>query len=91
MVYDIVYLVRLEFVKDRNDDCSVGYGSKECYTPMRHVTSTEGNLIAFLYTTFFEDDVELFNLTGYIFILVGHALVVCQGVEIPILLDTLLN
>jgi hypothetical protein len=91
MVYDIMYLVRLEFVEDRNNYSSISYGSKECYTPMRHVTTADCNLIARLDSAFFENDVEFLDFTSYVLILVSHSLIVCQGIHIPIFLDAFFN
>ena len=34
---------------------------------------------------------EFFDFAGYIFILKGGSLVICQGIQIPIVLDTILN
>ena len=54
VVYNVMYLVGLEFVEDRNDYSAISYGCEECYSPMRHVTTTNCNLVTCFYTAFFE-------------------------------------
>ena len=57
MVYDVVYVIGLEFVEDRNNHCTVCNSGKKRYSPMRTVASADSNFIAFLNAALFKDNV----------------------------------
>ena len=48
MIDDVMNIVGLEFVKDRNDDGSVCDGGQESNAPMRTVATADGYFITFL-------------------------------------------
>ena len=69
MVYDIVYVIGLELVKDRYNHGTIGDGSQEGNSPMRTVTATDGNLVSLVNAALFKDDVQFLDFTSYILIL----------------------
>ena len=48
MIDDVMNIVGLEFVKDRNDDGSICDGGQESNAPMRTVATADGYFITFL-------------------------------------------
>jgi len=58
---------------------------------MGTVAATNGNLIAFLDAACFEEQVYFFYLSGYVFVLQSGTVIVGEGVQIPVFLNTILN
>ena len=58
---------------------------------MGTVSSAHGDFVSLADSAFFEDDMEFFDFSSNVFILKGGPLVICQGVQVPIVLDTILN
>ena len=90
VVDDVVHIVRLELVKNGHDDCTIRQGSEESDSPVRTVTSADGDFITFLNAARFKDDMQLFYLAGYILVLQGGSLIIGQGIQIPVFLYTIL-
>ena len=69
MVDDIVDVVRLKFMKNRDDNRSVCQCGEERHTPMRTVSSANGNLVSLADSAFLENDMEFLYFASYVFIL----------------------
>ena len=69
MVHDIVYVVCLELVEDRDDYRAVGQRCEERYAPMGAITAADGNFITFLDAACFKNDMQFFYFAGYVLIL----------------------
>ena len=90
VIDDVVNLLSHELMENGHGNGAIGQRSQEGYSPLAAVTSTEGNLVAFLHTTILEKDVEFLNLAGNIVKLQGGSLIVCQGIKVPIVDDAVL-
>ena len=66
MVHDIVYLFCIELMQDRHGNGPVGECGDKSHGPLTGVAPAEGNLITFLDTAVFKQDVNLFNLARHI-------------------------
>lgn len=91
VVYDVVYVVGLEFVQYGYDHRSVGEGGEEGDGPMGGVAAADGNLVAFLYTGSFHQDVHFFYLAGNVFIIVRHTLEVAKCRQFPVFTNGVLD
>ena len=90
VVDDVMHIVRLEFVKNGHDDRTIRQGSEESDSPMRTVTSADGDFIAFSDAARFKDDMQFFYFAGYILVLQGGSLIIGQGIQVPVFLYTIL-
>ena len=91
VVDDVMHVVRLELVQDGHGHRPVGQRGQEGDAPMRTVAPAQGNLVPLADAAFLEKNVQLFYFAGHIFILQGGSLVVGQCVQVPILLDAVLD
>ena len=66
MVDDVVYLVGIEFMKHWNSNSSVCQSSEESHCPMSAVTSADSYLVTSFHTAVLEENMQLFNLSGYV-------------------------
>ena len=69
VVDDIVYIVCLELVKNRNNYGTISHCCQKTDRPMSAVTTTYGYFITGLNTGAFQYDMKFCNFTGNIFIL----------------------
>ena len=76
VVYDVMYIIRLELMQDRHNHRTIGDGSQEGHSPMRAVTSANRNFVAFLYATTLKDDMQLLYLSSHILVLQRGTLIV---------------
>ena len=90
VVDDVMHIVRLEFVKNGHDDRTIRQGSEESDSPMRTVTSADGDFIAFSDAARFKNDMQFFYFAGYILVLQGGSLIIGQGIQVPVFLYTIL-
>lgn len=90
VVDDVMHIVRLEFVKNGHDDRTIRQGSEESDSPMRTVTSADGDFIAFSDAARFKDDMQFFYFAGYILVLQGGSFIIGQGIQVPVFLYTIL-
>ena len=91
MVDDIVDLFGLELILYRYRHCPVCQGCEKRHRPMGGVSSAKGNLIALFHSGLFKKDVELFYLSRHVVILKCDAFVICKGVLVPVVDNTLFN
>ena len=66
MIHDVMNLFSVELMQDGNGNCTIGEGSKECYSPLWWIAATHCNLVAFLDATVFKKDVQFFYFPGNI-------------------------
>ena len=90
VVYDVVHIVRLEFVQNGDDDCAIGDGGQERHAPVSAVASAEGYLVAGLDAGGFEHQVKLGDFPCHVFILQAFAVEVREGLAVPVLFDAVL-
>lgn len=69
MIDDVVYVVCLEFVENRNNDSTIGHCCQKAYCPMGAVTTAYGYFITGLDAGAFQYDMKFSDLAGNIFIL----------------------
>ena len=89
MIYDIVYLFGLKLILYRNYNGSIRNSGQKGYGPLAAISSTNSYLVALLYITVLEQDVELLYLSGYIMILQRCSPVVSEGIQMPMIDDAL--
>ena len=91
VVDDIVYLLGFELVEDGYHDGTIGHCGQKGDSPVCTVASADGNLVSRLNPGRFKQNVKLLNFASHILVLEGHALIVGEGIEIPMINDALLN
>ena len=91
VVDEVVDALRLELVQDGHGYGAVGGGGQEADTPVGLVARAEGHLVALLQAAFLESDMQELDALSHIFIFERGALVVGEGVAVPVLTDTLLD
>ena len=84
VVHDVVYLLAVELMKDGNGHGTIGEGGQKGYAPVRTVTAAHGYLVALLYPYVFIHDMYLGYLACHIIVLQGSALIIGQGVVVPV-------
>jgi len=91
VVDDIVYLLGFELMEDGHNDGAIGHCGQKGDSPVCTVASADGNLVSRLNPGRFKQNVKLLNFASHILVLEGHALIVGEGIEIPMINDALLN
>ena len=76
MVDDIMNIICLEFMQNRNNNGSISNRCQESNRPMGTVTSANGNFISRLDAGTFQDNVKFSDFTRYILILKGNSFIV---------------
>ena len=71
MVDDILNLIWMEFIQDRNNNGTITKYAEECSTPTSRITTTKCDAITLLDSTLLKDDVHLLNDASYILILIS--------------------
>ena len=85
MVDDIINLIGRELVQYRHRHSPVSQRGKEGNGPIGTIAAADGNLVTTLYPTVLENNMQLFYLAGYVFILQRYPFIVSQSIEIPII------
>ena len=91
VVDDIVYLLGFELMEDGDNDGAIGHCGQKGHSPVCTVASADGNLVSRLNPGRFKQNVKLLNFARYILVLEGHALIVGERTEIPMINDAFLN
>ena len=91
MVDDVVNLVGLEFVQDRDGHRAICQGGEEDGTPMCAVSSAKCDSVSLFHIAVLEDDVKFLYEPGYILILERFAFIIRQSIKIPVFLDALFD
>ena len=69
MIHDVVNLIRIELMQNRYSDGSIGDCCEESNSPVRTITSANGDFVAFTDSAVFKCDMQLFYLSRYIVVL----------------------
>ena len=89
--YDILYIGRIEVLKDRHNYSTIGYRSNVCYTPLDVIAANKGNLLTRFNTHLLEEDMQMSNLLGHLKVCQRLlAEIICQNWQGVILAETLL-
>ena len=91
VVHNVVNLIGGELVEHGHGHGAVGQRSQKSHSPVGRVAPTKGNAVAAHHTAVFKQNVEFFYLSGHVVILQRGTLVVGNGIEVPVLDDTVLN
>ena len=87
MVDDVLDLFTVELMQDRHCNGSVGECGEKSHCPVGGISTADGYLVSLFDVAVLKQDVEFLNLTCYIVILEGNALIVCQRILIPVFHD----
>ena len=91
VVDDVMDLFGCELVEHWHGDGSIGESGEECHCPVCAVASAEGDLVASLNASVLEEDVEFLYLSRHVVVLQGDALIVGEGVAVPVVEDAFLD
>ena len=91
MVDDVVHVVGLELVKDRNGYCPVSYDAQESGCPVGTVAPAQRDFVPFPDSCMFEQDMHFLYLSGHVLILQRSSFVVCQCITVPVGADAFFN
>ena len=91
MVYQMVYVARLELVEKWHWHGTVSEGCKEGDCPVCLVAGTDGDSVTLLNTALLEKNVEFLHLAGYILVAEGCTFVIGDGREFPVIANTPLD
>ena len=87
MVYDVVNLLGIEFVLDGDGHGSVGKRCQESCCPEGTVATAKCYFVSLPHSAVFKQNVEFFYFSSHILILERGALIVGEGIQIPVLYD----
>ena len=87
VVHQILDVSRLELVQNGDRDGPVGHRRQESHAPVGLVAGTNRHLVAFLQTALLKTEVQQLDAPRQFTVLERGALVIGQGVALPVLLE----
>ena len=90
MIYKMMDVGRLEFVKERYRHCTVCHNSQKSHSPVCLVARTDGHLMSFLKTAFLKHYMELLHSPCYILVVESLSVIIGDRRAVPILLESFL-
>ena len=69
MVHDVMNLIGIKLMKDRDNHGTIGERSQECYCPMSTIAPANGHFIAFADSAVLKKDMQLFYFACHVVVL----------------------
>ena len=87
VVDDVMNLFCIELMQYGHGNGAIGQRGHEGYGPVGRVASADGYLVALLHVAVLHQNVQLLYFSGNVVKLERGALIVCQGVAVPVFSD----